>query len=360
MQYLHVIKNSFIFFPFVALLFTLPYLLWNYHKYGSVFSFRIVVIYSMILYMMTVYFLCILPLPSRESVSQLTTPYMELRPFHFIESAIEEAHKMQDPYSLHSLIRNPALQQYVFNIAMLVPFGVYLHYYFKCSLFKTVFLSFLFSLFIELTQLSGLYFIYPRPYRLFEVDDLIANTLGGFVGYFFAYPFKLILPSRKNMDREALRRGQVVSALRRFTCGFLDFCVICICALMIERLNFTETWILYYAVNILFFKNRTIGMIICQMQITNKNGHPASSIESLVRYLILWVYLISLLLPFLHPAFYANIPDFYQKLLSIVEIVLFMQIIFEAAIHKQPFYGKLSGTWIKSTIGTNLVQDKAD
>ena len=30
----------------------------------------------------------------------------------------------------------------------------------------------------ELTQLSGLYFIYPRSYRLADVNDLINNTVG--------------------------------------------------------------------------------------------------------------------------------------------------------------------------------------
>lgn len=39
------------------------------------------------------------------------------------------------------------------------------------------------SLVFELTQLSGLFGLYPRPYRLADVDDLMTNTLGGMVGY---------------------------------------------------------------------------------------------------------------------------------------------------------------------------------
>ena len=58
---------------------------------------------------------------------------------------------------------------------MTMPFGVYLRYYFCYHWRKTLQLSFLLSLFFELTQLSGLYFVYPGSYRLFDVDDLIVN-----------------------------------------------------------------------------------------------------------------------------------------------------------------------------------------
>ena len=80
---------------------------------------------------------------------------------------------------------------------MTVPFGIYMRYYFQCDLRKTIMLSFVLSLFFELTQLSGLYFIYPGSYRLFDVDDLLLNTLGGLVGYALAGPIARMLPSRE-------------------------------------------------------------------------------------------------------------------------------------------------------------------
>lgn len=63
----------------------------------------------------------------------------------------------------------------------------------------------------ELTQVTGLYFIYPRGYRLFDVDDLIANTLGGLAGYFVAAPFLKFLPTRAELDQASFRRGKEVS-----------------------------------------------------------------------------------------------------------------------------------------------------
>ena len=75
------------------------------------------------------------------------------------------------------------VNQVFYNILLTLPFGIYLRYYFNCSFKKTFFCTFLLTLFFELTQLSGLYGIYPRPYRLFDVDDLFLNTLGGIIGY---------------------------------------------------------------------------------------------------------------------------------------------------------------------------------
>ena len=64
--YLESIKTAFLIFPFLAFLITLPYLLLQYHKYGSVPLIRISIVYTFILYLLTAYFLVILPLPSNE------------------------------------------------------------------------------------------------------------------------------------------------------------------------------------------------------------------------------------------------------------------------------------------------------
>ena len=214
--YKEVIIQAVIIFPVVAALFTMPYMLYNYHKYGSVLSMRILIVYSFILYLLCAYFLVILPLPSMEEVAAMTGPRAQLVPFQFVQDIIKESHAhIADPVSWLTLINNRALFQVIFNIAMTVPFGVYLRYYFRCSLRKTAVLSFLLSLFFELTQVTGLYFIYPRGYRLFDVDDLIANTLGGLAGYFVAAPFLKFLPTRAELDQASFRRGKEVSLLRR-------------------------------------------------------------------------------------------------------------------------------------------------
>ena len=66
--YLDVIMNALLVFPLMAVIFTLPYIIYNYRKYGSVFSMRILIVYSFVLYLLCAYFLVILPLPSMQEV----------------------------------------------------------------------------------------------------------------------------------------------------------------------------------------------------------------------------------------------------------------------------------------------------
>ena len=70
--YMLAIQQAVVIYPIIVLLFTIPYVLFNYHKYGSVFSLRIIVVYSFVLYMLCVYCLVILPLPSAESQRRCT------------------------------------------------------------------------------------------------------------------------------------------------------------------------------------------------------------------------------------------------------------------------------------------------
>ena len=222
MIYLNTFRTAFLMFPLVAFLITIPFILTQYHRYGSINKLRTLIIYSFILYLMTIYFLVILPLPSKEYVANLTTPRYQLIPFKFIYDFIKETPLIWNQPGTYLLaLKHSSFYTVVFNIFMTMPFGMYLRYYFKCDLKKTIKWSFLLSLFFEVTQATGLYFIYPRPYRLFDVDDLMMNTLGGVLGYLLMGAFKF-LPSRDSIDRKTYEEAQVVSGFRRVTLFCLD------------------------------------------------------------------------------------------------------------------------------------------
>ena len=200
-SYVQAIKQALVYFPILAVIFTVPYIIYNYKKYGSILSLRIWIIYSFILYLLCVYCLVILPLPTPEKALKLTTYHTQLMPFNFIVDIFKHTHiQISDPQSYFSLINNWAFLTTIFNIFMTLPFGFYLKYYFQNTLKSTILKTFLLSLFFELTQLSGLYFIYRANYRLFDVDDLITNTLGGAIGFLLAFFFSHFLPSRTEID----------------------------------------------------------------------------------------------------------------------------------------------------------------
>lgn len=216
MSYLVPIKAALIIFPFLALLITLPYIIYEYHHYGSVNKLRTLIIYSFILYLMTIYFLVILPLPTKEEVIKMKVINPQLIPLTFIKDIVEDLIELKQ-MNILKIITIPSIYTVIFNIIMFIPLGVYLKYYYKCSLKKTIIISLLISLFFELTQLTGLYYIYPRPYRNFDVDDLLINTLGGLLGYLIISPIQKHLPTREDIDTKSLKEGQKVSSLRRIT-----------------------------------------------------------------------------------------------------------------------------------------------
>ena len=205
MSYLVPIKAALIIFPFLALLITLPYIIYEYHHYGSVNKLRTLIIYSFILYLITIYFLVILPLPTKEEVIKMKVINPQLIPLTFIKDIIEDLIELKQ-INILKIITIPSIYTVIFNIIMFMPLGVYLRYYYKCSLKKTIIISFLISLFFELTQLTGLYYIYPRAYRNFDVDDLLINTLGGLLGYLIISPIQKTFTNKRRYRYQIIKR----------------------------------------------------------------------------------------------------------------------------------------------------------
>lgn len=82
----------------------------------------------------------------------------------------------------------------VFNVFLTVPLEFFLRYLFGFDLKKTILAGFLTSLLYEIIQINGIFFIHPRPSRIFDVDDLMLNMLGAFIGYYCVPVISCILP----------------------------------------------------------------------------------------------------------------------------------------------------------------------
>lgn len=122
-----------------------------------------------IFYLICVIRLVFFPLPDASQIASMNGYTGRYIPFAFVADIIRDK-------TVESVL------QVVFNIIMTIPFGAYLTIRFKMNLKEVVAVSFGFSLFIEIGQLTGLFFVYPGSYRFFDVDDLMMNTLGGFIG----------------------------------------------------------------------------------------------------------------------------------------------------------------------------------
>lgn len=254
MGYIKVIKTSIFVFPIVCIFLSLPFLIYHYRKYGSISFLRFLLIFSFFFYLLCAYFLVILPLPSRESVAHYTKAYYNLKPFFVVPEIVTSGEfNIIDPDTYVFLLNQKYIEP-LFNILMTIPFGIYLRYYFKCGFFKTLFLSFMLSLFFELTQLSGLYFIYPRPYRLCDINDLINNTSGGVIGFLITPLFSFILPSRERIDSKDYLRGRNVSIGRIGVSVFIDYFFVNIVSfILFNFVRFKYACFLYLFINFICF-----------------------------------------------------------------------------------------------------------
>ena len=157
--YIQVLGQAAVIYPIIVVLFTIPYIAFNYHKYGSVLSLRVLIVYSFILYLLCVYCLVILPLPSPQEAAALQGRQAQLIPFWFVrEIAQQSGAALTQPATWPSILDSNTFWVTFYNFFMTLPFGVYLRYYFCCGWKKALGLSFALTLFFELTQLSGLYF----------------------------------------------------------------------------------------------------------------------------------------------------------------------------------------------------------
>lgn len=383
-QYLAVIEQAAVIFPLVAFVITLPYLIYNYRKYGSVMGLRVPIIYSFILYLICCYFLVILPLPSHDYVAQMTGPTTQLIPFTFVSDIAREANLARAgglDDVLRSIFLNRAFYQVIMNVAMFAPLGVYLRYYFRCSLKRTVLISLLLSLFFELTQLSGLYFIYPRGYRLFDVDDLMMNTLGGIVGYWVAGKLARLLPSRADINQASYRRSQKVSLLRRLVAMICDLVAMVVLAgivgvgLNILGINTPDLDALtsigliivgYFGILPSFMNSQTIGQKLTRLQVARVRGGPARWYQHIGR--LLSVGLVFVLIPtlLLGAIYYMMRIDYVSSegalVLSLAVAAFYAFLILleliRAAIRRPLFYERWTDTRVISTTAIKRVDDE--
>lgn len=373
--YLETIKQAAISFPAIAVIFTIPYLIYNYKKYGSIMSLRLWIIYSFILYMLITYCLIILPLPSAEKAQALRGHHLQLNPLNFIFDIIKNTKiDLNHPKSFLTIFNNWGFLTTIFNIFMTLPFGFYLRYYFQNNLKQVLIKTFLLSLFFELTQLSGLYFIYQGNYRLFDVDDLITNTLGGLLGFLLAGALIKFLPTRAEIDQKSYDRSKKISLLRRFIAMFFDIVASAIFSLtigtiLIKFFNFNNAIPISLLMVVLFLSlistitdGRTPGFFMTNIKITiSKETKQKSSFNRFFHYFIRFTVFILqyILAPYLILLFIHFLID--QEIITgdaiaiiaisftlIYLLYLFISSII-VAIKKPLFYERLSKTSLINT-----------
>lgn len=159
--------------PFVAFILTLPLLIIQYRRFNKIIFSRAITAYFAMLYFLGLVSFTLYPLP--DNPLEFCKNYdlsPQLLPLQFIHDIQSDGMR--------------AVLQVIMNVVFFLPLGVFARLFFRWKLRTTILVSMIASLTIETAQLTGGFGVYPCSYRLFDVDDLLFNTLGGFIGYAFA------------------------------------------------------------------------------------------------------------------------------------------------------------------------------
>lgn len=157
---------------------------------------------SVLFYVLCVLALVFFPLPDAAQAAKLSTYRIQLVPFQFVADFLRETPLVfSDARTYLPALLDRTVLQVVCNILMLMPFGMYLRYVCGLDVGRVALASLAFSAFIELGQLTGLFFVFRGSYRLCDVDDLMLNTLGGLLGGELVRALEAYLPPLDAFDR---------------------------------------------------------------------------------------------------------------------------------------------------------------
>ena len=294
--------------PYLAILALIPYIVYTYQTKKIIYTRKSINFYMLVIFFLCAYFMTMLPFPTIEKVQSLKTSYVQLIPFRIFYDYFKDSGLVtSDITTLLPSLKSGAFLGPVFNVMMLMPIGYFLREIFGFGRRKTFLTGFCMSLLFELTQLSGLFFIYPRPYRIFDVDDLICNTAGAIVGWYLLPIVKRYSPIGKVVGTRVLKQGGGISLRRRFPAIMIDQCIalaLTVILMFLLKLHWMNDFFLLMLIFMLFnvatafilrIFHSTPGFYLCGLQLNTRNGLPLRIWQCILYMLILAV---SFSLPF--------------------------------------------------------------
>jgi glycopeptide antibiotics resistance protein len=300
------IKTAFIIFSVLGFFLAIPWLIYSYRKYGYLSLWTSIIAYSFMFYMLSALFLVLLPLPATRNTCSFQSPdtvYYSLIPLYFIWDVINISSIVwSQPSTYIQVFKQSAFLQAAFNFLLLLPLGVYLRYFFQKKQYwkRALGLGFVLSLFYEVTQVTGIYGLYNCPYRIFDVDDLILNSIGALVGFLIAPVILALFPSRRSIlvKKEKVEQSHFIPPLSQLLALLIDYIAIkfswLITVSLVTSSGFIEFiyttigfFVVYFAVPLLW-KGKTIGTNIMRYKLTGFDGNVPSRQSLLKRFFALY------------------------------------------------------------------------
>lgn len=200
------------------LLLFFPGLMWQYRRHGRPTTGRMIGWLMVCVYAMALFVYTFVPLPD-DGVAWCAANHIghNFHPFQFVSDIRRDTAGM----SLLQTIESFTFLQVFFNVVLFIPFGAFVRRYFGRSIPASIGLGFLTTVFIETSQYTGIFGIYPCSIRVGDVDDVIMNTLGAAIGAILAPALLWWLEDPRALTARRLQ-PQPVTVWRRWTGMVID------------------------------------------------------------------------------------------------------------------------------------------
>lgn len=172
-----------------------PMLLVQTRRYGRMSFRRLLGAAAVSIYAVALVAYTLLPLPEMRANCGVSLAGVELVPGHSIADIIHDTRGS----SLAGTLTSRATLQVILNVALFVPFGMIARRYWNRGPVVSVLLGAGLSLLIEATQFTAVWGLYECPYRVADVDDVIANTAGAALGVLLAPLLLSWMPSARSL-----------------------------------------------------------------------------------------------------------------------------------------------------------------
>ena len=202
--------------PALSFLLTLPILAYLYHRDGRLRFGTFVGAYLTVLYVCGLGCFTLYPLPQGDAglgIAYGVAP--NFNPMNFMNDIAKDGLK--------------AVFQLAFNVVFFMPLGFIAGRLLRLRFLPSVLLGLAASLLIEVSQLTGLFGIYPYAYRCCDVDDVITNTLGAALGWVCAWLLGRVVPPGQLADAEPTEHPGFV---RRCVALWIDLVIVWLVAVV--------------------------------------------------------------------------------------------------------------------------------
>ena len=202
--------------PVLSFMFTLPILAYLYHRDGRLRFGTFVGAYLTVLYVCGLGCFTLYPLPQGDAGLGITYGVApNFNPMNFMNDIAKDGLK--------------AVFQLAFNVVFFMPLGFIAGRLLRLRFLPSVLLGLAASLLIEVSQLTGLFGIYPYAYRCCDVDDVITNTLGAALGWVCAWLLGRVVPPGQLADAEPTEHPGFV---RRCVALWIDLVIVWLVAVV--------------------------------------------------------------------------------------------------------------------------------